>query len=81
MGIVTPPPVISNGPSLNRLNSDQRRKCACAARWFRAERRVEPKRGFELVVPRRLSLQWLILGGPSSRVGKKRRPKTSLPKT
>ena len=36
-----------------RKNSDQRLKCACAARGLRAE----PKRGFELVVPRRLTLQ------------------------
>ena len=40
-----------------RENSDQRLKCACAARGLRAE----PKRGFELVVPRRLSLQWHLI--------------------
>ena len=48
----------------SQLNSDQRRTCACAAWGFRAE----PKRGFELVVPRRLSLQWhLILRDLSSK--------------
>ena len=60
----------SHPRKVNRLTSDQRRKCTCAARGFRAEQ----KRGFELVVPRRLSLQWhLILGGLSSKRGRTKR--------
>ena len=50
----------------SQLNSDQRRKCECTAWGFRAD----PKRGFELVVPRRLSLQWhLILGDRAYKTG------------